>query len=515
MRGAASLLATVSLAVSGVVAVTTTSATADPDPAPSFAQCPDAFPQSDLTPGLEGTGLTVTGRYAGGVNGPDAGTAPQEFKATYIDTLGGSDDPELYIFDLEGLNITKPDGSVDAGAWDGISGSPIYAPDGRLIGSASYGFINGTTNRVGVTPADRLYAARDRAVGDLPPVVTLSKKQQASIEAKGGKAAGTASPATLRRLAPPTVLGSVRNVDDTVLARFAKRSHLANPVLGGGSAAAEEAPSSIVAGGNVGFGISYGSVPLYSVGTATAVCGNTVVAYGHPDYLEPYQRTMHTATAVSIEKSALGSFKLANLGAPVGTLLHDGNDAVIGQVGDLPTSTEVVTSTTGRVPTTSTTHVVEPDALSYVASVQVYRDIINAFDSDRGGEALTTWTIDYTVDGKPGKLTRTNRFTSKTYLAEQVPGEIGQAIALLQEQPFSDVKISKVSASTTTSPIYRAYKIGNVKVSTGGRWVTPTPRGVVRVAKGTYFRVKADLVAADKNARGSVTPTSVQWRRCS
>ena len=58
------------------------------------------------------------------------------------------------------------------GIWQGMSGSPVYAADGRLIGAVAYGFSFGPSPVAGITPFSQMQTSLNRtlpkkvAVGD-------------------------------------------------------------------------------------------------------------------------------------------------------------------------------------------------------------------------------------------------------------------------------------------------------------------------------------------------------------
>ena len=87
-----------------------------------------------------------------------------------------------------------------------------------------------------------------------------------------------------------------------------------------GSVTTDGEPIPVMAGGNLAASISYGDVSATGVGTATAVCGNEVLAFGHPmAYTGPSQMSMHGADAVHVQEDPVGpGFKVANAGAPIG-----------------------------------------------------------------------------------------------------------------------------------------------------------------------------------------------------
>jgi SpoIVB peptidase S55 len=89
-----------------------------PDP------CPPAFPVAELTPGMVGSGLTV-----------ERGTVADPFTAT---VLGVVDEAIAPGVDLIVVEVDSPAIQRAGGVWLGMSGSPVYAEDGRLIGAVAY-----------------------------------------------------------------------------------------------------------------------------------------------------------------------------------------------------------------------------------------------------------------------------------------------------------------------------------------------------------------------------------------
>lgn len=294
----ASGLGVTALVVGGLASAAVTS-TAHADPGDSAA-CPEAFPAADLTLGQQVTGLTTAGSYQRDGVEHDSTVTPEEFTGTYRGTI---DDPtgDLYVFELSGSRVTHPDGSVDAGIWAGMSGSPVYAEDGRLIGSVSYSF-SGTLGSVyaGITPADQLYDLLDDvdAAAATPARIKLSEKEQTRLVKQGVPA--RAAQQGLRRLVPETTIAGMRAARPAALKRIANRFDRSAPALVGGTAAQdEEIP--ITPGSNFANADSYGTVALYGVGTTTAVCGDLALAYGHPANWAPYTETVHGAETTFIQ----------------------------------------------------------------------------------------------------------------------------------------------------------------------------------------------------------------------
>lgn len=60
------------------------------------------------------------------------------------------------------------------GIWAGMSGSPVYAVDGRLIGAVSYGLTGGNSPVAGITPAADMQTLLD-ALPEEPAAAGLAR----------------------------------------------------------------------------------------------------------------------------------------------------------------------------------------------------------------------------------------------------------------------------------------------------------------------------------------------------
>jgi SpoIVB peptidase S55 len=100
---------------------------------------------------LAGTGYTIS-----------SGTTPKPFTARVIGVLKDGIAPGLDMIIVE----TDSPAIRDAGGiWAGMSGSPVYTSDGRLLGAVAYG-LSGAPSRIGgITPAEEMlksFASRPR-----------------------------------------------------------------------------------------------------------------------------------------------------------------------------------------------------------------------------------------------------------------------------------------------------------------------------------------------------------------
>lgn len=503
---------TFALVGAGLAVSTASTATAAPlaqDPSVGTDPCPAAYDIPDLAVGQPVTGLTTT-----------RGTTPEEFHGTYVGLIedGIGKGMDLPVFDMEGSRITSGDGTVDAGIWAGMSGSPVYDDaTGQLIGAVSYGFSSVPSRYAGVTPATYLYdLANPKYQPGAPTTVTASKAEARSIQRVASDEAGD--------LGTGHVLKPAKQVSGSTAAR-ANANAAKSPMLkraaptksGGfraaGSAARSNADYPILPGGNIATTFSTGDVTTAAVGTVTAVCGDQVFAFGHPDeFTGKSSETFNGASAINVqEDGGFGSsYKMANVGRVKGVINQDRSQGILGTLGQEPDNA-VVTSTTTALgdTTTSSTDVSVQQALSYVVSTQVSGDLVAALNQYSSGDALSTWKITYTRSGAEGEQTlkRTQRTSMDSWFPEMASYEAASDVELLLSNGFEKVRISKVEITTSALPDYRAFKPTGAQYYRDGTWRTAGPSGI-RTKPGSTTKVRIKLGAADIYT--DVAPTTIE-----
>ncbi len=472
------------LLTAGLTAVTTSPAQSVPD-----TQCPTAVPVDQIADGDAVTGLTVT-----------KGTQPGSFTGTIQGVLedGLAPGVDLILADLHSTAIDKN------GIWEGMSGSPVYDEDGGLIGAVAYGLGDGPSTIAGITPATEMAKLLDDANLQDHDVVAPRVKLTRTL-ARHLAASTTATTAQTRAgLSPLRLPVSVSGLGSARLGKVAPKLHV------GGShvLAAPGSPTSnedipIEAGGNMAAAISYGTVSLAGLGTATVVCGDDpdqkIVGFGHPmEFSGPSTKTLHGARAILIQDDSTGgSFKLANVGAPLGTVDQDRRAGIRGIPGDLPEATTIDTTTTvaNRLAQGTTKVNLQPAVpeLSYmhVASVQD-----KALDRLGKGTGHASWTIQGTrANGDPFQLTRSDVFASAEDISTVTADAVASDVDAITNNDSEEVKISSVDVDSSLSDVYQTYKIAKVQIRSFGRWVNASVNEPTPVHAGYLVPVRLTLTS--------------------
>jgi hypothetical protein len=487
-------------AVAGLAAAAVTTALAPPaqsaPPSQPPAACPDAYPVSDLTQNQPVSGLTVS-----------VGNTPDGFTGHVLGVLDDGIAPGIDMIIIDFSNAKNP-GPIDQnGIWAGMSGSPVYASDGRLIGAVSYGLTYSPSPVAGVTPAADMQAllgggSSAAAPADTQRVALPQRMQQRLVS--DGLASPSDAQQGLTRL--PIPLGISGAVSTTRLSKAA--SHINGPSLLGQpdvlpyktASAPSDAPGTdeIFPGSNLAASISYGDLTAAGVGTTTMVCDGQAVGFGHPfNFTGESTMTMHGADAITVLDDPIGgSFKLANLTGPVGEITGDHLAGISGPLGQLPDTTLVdsnVTDVSTGKSRTGDTHVSLPDYLPDVAAFAELGNQDVVFDHVGKGSALVHFTVEGMADGEPFTLVRTNRFASAYDISYEAIFEMADDVYTLLHNKFADVTIDAVRITTQLDPTYRAYSVGKVQRKVGTHYVTLTRSSLVKARPGSTLTLRVTL----------------------
>ena len=426
------------------------------------------------------------------------GTTAQTFNADIlgIDYGGIGIDHDLIIAELSGLGI---DG--ERGVWAGMSGSPVYLDD-QLVGAVSYGFTWGASSLAGITPAEEMLTMTDAGspTGRAGASVQLDRGQRRSIAVQTSTAMA-AVPGRLPRLAVPLAINGSQERIEWLQRRARRDGSPIVPVAGTGySASAVAAPGDIVAGSNFAAALSYGDITAAGTGTTTWTCQGEALAFGHPFFWEGRTRLgLHGAEAVTIAVDpAFGSYKLATLGAPVGTVDYDGYTGLHSRLTG-PAFASPITSRTiaerpdgSLVSDTGTTNVAYRDYVPFITFIHGYSNI--DFLLDRyysAGSSTVTWTVDMTHKGRTYQLQRSNQFNARWDVSVESMQEPWLQLERLTGNRFGKVRFDGVHLRSQVVDQQRYWKVARLMVRRNGRWYEPD--GTVLVERGSVLRVRAVL----------------------
>lgn len=453
--------------------------------------CPVATDLSALSQGDAVHGLTVS-----------KGTTPEAFTGTYKGVIQDGIAPDL---DLIVVELSSPSIDAAGGIWSGMSGSPVYADDGSLIGAVSWAMSWSPSPIAGVTPAAEMQAMLDAA----PTSATTSSAMRAATSrdhvtiptalardlVAAGDTTSTAADGGMRPLPlSMTVSGLTQKRINQVTERMPVDNARFYAAPGGTTAAVTDVP--IVAGGNLAASISYGTISYTALGTATAVCGDEVLGFGHSMLgTGPSTLTMHNADTLYVQPDAVGgSYKVANITGPLGTISDDRLGGIHGTIGPLPAGAAVTStaSVPGGVLRNGASTVTVPSFLPDVGMSSMVAIQDRALDGYGPGSAADGWTVTgLRGDGTTWSYTRNDRFASNWDISLEPALELYAQLYQLEHTRTAGVAITGVSTRSSLSHTYQRFNISKLKIRRHGVWRTVrTSRPLVLKAGTTrYLRV--------------------------
>ena len=450
--------------------------------------CPTPVAASDIVPGMVGEGWTVV-----------KGDTPQPFKVEVIGVLkdgigAGRDMVIIEVSDLPNQNVIGSNG-----IWAGMSGSPVYV-NGKLLGAVSYGFTLAPSPIGGLTPATDMMDLLDNPVAGQPKAksavktkVSLSASQRKAMDAR----ATAAVPRTLQQLPTPVSVSGLSSKRMASLQKTFDKSGRSFITYKGSSAgkpvSSANGPTAPVPGGNFAAVQIYGDLTIGGVGTTTAVCGDKVLAFGHPmDFAGKVSYGANNASALAIIKDdTFGSFKMANIGDNFGIVDQDRMAAIRATIGSGPVTTPITSTITnldnGKT-RTGTTNSAVPDYTAAATAYGLWANYDSIFDKWGKGLATSAWTIKGTrAGGKAFSVSRSNIWSDLGDPTIDPAIEAADAVNALTSNEYEPVKITSVTFKSSVKSAYQKYRITKVAVSVnGGKYksvpsITVKPKAKLKV----------------------------------
>lgn len=446
--------------------------------------CAEAFPVAELTRGQLVEGLTVS-----------QGTTPEAFTG---EVLGVLDDGIGAGRDMIMMELTSAAIDDAGGIWQGMSGSPVYAEDGRLIGAVAYGLAWGTTPIAGVTPfeyMDDYLGPADAA----PAKIQVGDKAAARIAATGEVTRAQADQGfeqlrmqfTMSGISQQRLQGA-RNHDPRSYLRGVNARGRAGTAAGADAASID----TLIAGGSLAAVQSVGDVTYAGVGTVTSVCTGRVVGFGHPmSAIGDAAYGMAAADVVMVQEDPLGvPFKASNIGEVGGTIDSDRLSGIAGPLGPVPATTTFVSDITfegdNRV---GETDVFLDDALASVAFGGMVGNHDSVMDYYGPGSESQDWVIEGTDEkGNPFTITYSDLFQSSYDIAYDASYALADTLYVMSQ--MKDVAITSVTSTAEASDDDSVYRVRKVEQKVGGKWVLLDNDERAKVKAGTTLSLRATLV---------------------
>lgn len=453
--------------------------------------CTEAFPVAEVAQGDAVTGLTVSD-----------GTDPEGFSGEVIGVLDDGIAPGL---DMVLARLSSPEIDRVGGIWQGMSGSPVYAADGRLLGAVAYGLSYGSSPVAGITPFEEM----DDYLGDAgaPVRVGVDGRTARAVAAGSSVSAAQAEQGLTRLPMPVSISGVSARRLAAVQDRAGDHAYLGDGavvsgarVARGGAAAVAADGDDLVAGGNLAAAVYYGDVDAVGVGTVTSVCGDRVVGFGHPfSFAGDTSLSLHPAEALYVQEDSLGApFKVAGAGAPVGTVTDDRLAGITSTFGPLPASATITSSVAydGRSRTGST----EVNLDEATAETTLYGVLANhdrVLDGVTGGTELQTVEITGTDGaGEAFAVTYADRYTAQDDITFGALFDVADTVYSLSR--LDGVDLDSVTVDSDVTDDTSVSRISRVERKVGGRWTKLGRR--TQVAAGDTLTLRVTVTSSDGSA---------------
>jgi len=453
------------------------SALANPGIAVSLCDTPpDIVPVADLSPGDMATGWTVV-----------EGTDPVSFDVEILGVLPDGIAPgvDFILVQVSGDVIDETGGIAF-----GFSGSPVYI-GGELVGSVSYGFFGADQTFGGVTPAESMVKLFDYPDGTAALGATATRQATFANRVRLSdtlrtQAARTADasvseiPTTAEPLRVPV---AVSGLNRRGFKRFSKTLRLAGldvtPFRAGAASVGPLATDPIEPGDAVAGAMSVGDLTFAGIGTATAVCGDEVLAFGHPFFWDgpagEFPMAMYGANVVTVvpdPSQIFGAFKIANLTDLHGIIDQDRLTGIRGIEGVEPSSVPVTSVVTNPDVATirsgeTTIFRQEIGAFPLVPDLAAFHLLLNEdviFDRIGDGSVVLNWEAEGVgPDGEPFTLVRPNMFFSEWDASYESIFEMYAFLWMLSENEFGDVQFSNVDMDASITQEHLVTEITRVE----------------------------------------------------
>jgi hypothetical protein len=492
-RAAAAAITGLAL-LGGGAAITSTPA----DAAPPANDCAEAVEvATEVAPADPVTGLTV-----------DTGTVPEDFTGEILGVINDGIAPGLPMV-MARLSSAEID---RVGIWQGMSGSPVYAEDGRLIGAVAYGLAWGPSPVAGITPFEEM----DNYLGTpAPTTVKIGERMAERIAASTDVTARQARQGFEQLPMPMSFSGLSQRRLDQMQGEDRPAFVKTRGAMAMGAASSEAAASSedLVAGGNLGAAISYGDITAGGVGTVTSVCNGRLVGFGHPfGYFGKTTLGLMPAEAVYVQEDPVGpGFKVANMGEVEGMIDQDRLSGISGLVGlgYRPDETHVTsdvaydgTDRDGQRDGKSFSLV--PDYNAQVTFSQLLANHDRVIDAWQAGSEAATFSIEgIDANGETFYIDWSERYVSSFDISYESSWELAETVYLLGQ--MEGVTVNRIDATADVSDDTSVWRLRSVQQKQGGAWVTLGRRHPAVVKPGGTLRLRATLAGGGDTRQLTLT----------
>jgi hypothetical protein len=469
--------------------------------APAPIDCPTAMPVEDVNRGMIGTGWTVA-----------AETDPEPFSAEVLGVLQDGIAPGR---DLIVADLSSPAISAVGGAWQGMSGSPVYVDD-ALIGAVSRSLSTGPSTIVGLTPAADMMDLLDYPdATSSSQAAPLGKRMAARISAASGEEASASD--EFKRMRVPLSVSGLSRSSMKRLRRVLDREDAPYLAYAGASSAkpASVPVATLGAGDSFAAAFSYGDVTTATIGTTSLICGGEAVAFGHP--LEWRGKTFMGANAARtlgiVDDEVDGPYKLAKVKGLAGTVDQDRLAGVRAQLDEapdpIPIRVDATSPDTGRTQSGRSWALLD-EVVPPISFFTLIGNMDSVFDQISGGSSTVSFRIEgLKKSGESFAIDRLNAYSTHEDISITSSHELERFLWTLVSQTFQDITLTKVTVDTVVREDRNDLRISNLLLAVNdGRFKDVS---LVRAKGGDRIRLR--LILTTETGAKETVETSLKVPR--
>lgn len=381
------------------------------------------MPVRDIKSGMHGVGKTVI-----------KGDTIEDFYVEVIGVSGRETTGQSILVRLYGDLIEKTGGVAQ-----GMSGSPVYI-DGRLVGAVAFGKTFNDPHYCFLTPIGDMLRMLDEPRGVKENWVPRST----SLMASGFTSYGLEY---LKEKISPFGLDAIP----------------------AGSADLDSSKA-LEPGSAVGVSLMYGDMSLGALGTVTWVGDDgKILAFGHPFMSRGDSNFyMNNVWVLGCIPNLQSSYKVGNLGAPIGKITEDRASGISGEIGKTPKTIPLFVSATdnGRGLSNSirTAIVKDDQPLTAIVDAATVNTVSKVLNRTGGGTANVRFTIvGKDADKNQLQIARENMYYSTDNVLKTITQELTDATNTLMQNKFADVDIYAINVDAEVSEDVKVAEITAVK----------------------------------------------------
>jgi hypothetical protein len=409
------------------------------------------------------------------------GSKPEQFQVEILGVMRGiNPGASAVLARFSGPNLEK------TGIFEGMSGSPVYI-DGKLLGAVAYSFSFTKEAIGGITPITEMVAAFDESLAPASGIKianarslrnSLLSPESAAMEAlrpfDAAKQHSVSTEFGAHSLIPIATPLSVGGFHTETLKAFGPRFRAMGMSIlqGTGGAGPASANSSKPAsdgttlepGSNIVIPLVRGDVEISAGGTVTYVDGNRVYAFGHSMLQLGFtEMPMHKAQAILVVPNLESSFKILEIGEPVGTLRQDRGSGIYGILGEKPRMVPLqINLATSRGTKKEFKFDVVRDSL--LTPLLVNSVVYNTIIASERAQGLVALTVKGKISIKNEETVEVaNRYSSESGAPNDAALSIAIPVNYLMMGGYQNLDLQKIEVDITAQENDRAAMLDSIR----------------------------------------------------